>query len=83
MKIIPLEKKIFTLENTLKHLYCGFNNLSELPNIPPYLSYLMCNNNNLKKLPELPESIHTIVCYSNDWKEPIPKKYLHKLNHNK
>lgn len=49
----------------LEELYCEFNNLTFLPNLPLTLVYLGCMHNDLTTLPELPGSLWGLNCGSN------------------
>jgi Leucine-rich repeat (LRR) protein len=50
----------------LEYLYCGGNNLAELPELPSTLRWLSCYGNNLAELPELPAALYGLDCYDNN-----------------
>jgi Leucine-rich repeat (LRR) protein len=47
------------------YIYCGFNQLTSLPELPNSLQYLYCYNNQLIELPPLPNSIQSLNCLNN------------------
>jgi uncharacterized repeat protein (TIGR01451 family) len=49
----------------LKHLYCGNNQLNNLPELPPNLKTLYCDDNQLSSLPPLPNSLSVLSCWQN------------------
>ena len=51
---------------TLKLLYCGYNNLTNLPELPNTLTHLYCSSNNLNSLPELPINLTHLYCSNNN-----------------
>jgi Leucine-rich repeat (LRR) protein len=72
--------KLPELPNSLKSLYCDYNNLTKLPELPNSLEKLICHNNQLTKLPELPNSLKKIYChYNNLTKLPELPNSLKKL----
>ena len=50
----------------LKELYCGYNNLTSLPELPESLEYLYCSYNNLTSLSKLPNSLRLLYCKNNN-----------------
>jgi len=50
---------------SLRHLYCSFNRLTQLPMLPPGLETLRCWVNQLTTLPELPPGLETLWCSDN------------------
>ena len=63
-------------------LYCDFNKLKELPELPKSLIELYCYNNQLEKLPELPKSLIELVCSYNKLKElPLSMLLCNRLNY--
>ena len=49
----------------VKYLYCNFNSIYKLPNLPSNLNILYCAYNNLKQLPKLFNNIEIINCSNN------------------
>ena len=49
----------------LKELYCGYNQLTSLPNLPANLQELYCSKNQLTLLPNLPPNLQTLICSYN------------------
>ncbi len=56
--------EIYNYQN-IKSIYCNNNQLTELPELPPYLEDIDCSNNCLTSLPKLPESLLAISCWGN------------------
>ncbi len=61
--------------NEIIYIYCRYNNLSSLPQLPNSLKELFCAYNNLKELPELPNSLEYLQYHNNPICEYI-KKYF-------
>ena len=53
------------LPNSLKELYCGYNQLTSLPDLPNSLIKLLCMYNKLTSIPDLPNSLIELTCYNN------------------
>ena len=49
----------------LTHLFCSYNELTELPSLNNNLTHLECENNELTELPPLNDNLTLIYCYSN------------------
>ena len=76
-------------------LYCGFNKLIELPELPQSLIKINCYDNNLTKLPELPQLLKNLWCNYNEltelpqlpqsleilWCNDNPIQYITKYNY--
>jgi hypothetical protein len=52
------------LPNAIKHIYCGFTQLTSLPPLPDGLQILWCYNTLLKSLPPLPAGLQVLNCYN-------------------
>ena len=50
----------------LKELYCPYNNITNLDNLPYNLEILYCSSNNLTNLDNLPQSLKKLYCYYNE-----------------
>jgi hypothetical protein len=60
LQVVELLPKLPNLPNSLRHLQCVGNDLTELPKLPNNLEYLDCRNNPITKIiGELPKNI----CY--------------------
>ncbi|MBK8847989.1 MAG: leucine-rich repeat domain-containing protein [Bacteroidetes bacterium] len=51
--------------DNLTYLYCSYNQLTSLPNLPNSLTYLDCFFNQLTSLPTLPSSLTYLYCSHN------------------
>jgi hypothetical protein len=51
--------------NSITHIVCIWNNLTQLPQLPHSLKILYCNNNKLTQLPQLHHSLEKLICYGN------------------
>jgi len=49
----------------LRELQCIYNQLTQLPTLPPTLEYLSCCHNQLKQLPTLPPTLKMLYCSNN------------------
>ena len=67
----------------MKKLYCEYNLITQLNNLPPTLKKLYCNNNKITQLDNLPESVKDLRCHNN----LLKYKFTHTLenirNYNK
>jgi hypothetical protein len=63
VKSIP--KKYLPLSNNLKKLFCDYNKLSSLPQLPNSLEELHVTGNKLTFLPELPPNLKELWCSNN------------------
>jgi len=59
----------------LKYLYCSYNRLTSLPNLPDTLELLYCSDNQLTSLPILPDTLKYLVSRNNNILPPtiLPK----------
>ena len=67
-----------SLSPYLEDLYCGYNMLSQLPDLPKSLRTLNCPHNRLRQLPKLPE-LTILDVTSNEIKRLRPPETLVKL----
>lgn len=51
--------------DSLTHLDCSVNHLTNLPVLPSTLQYLDCSVDSITSLPALPNSLQELICYSN------------------
>jgi len=63
---------------SITDLDVSFNNLVELPDLPPNLERLFCSHNRLIRLPLLPSKLKTLSCNNNVLVElpPLPRSLL-------
>lgn len=54
----------------LTHLYCEYNQIQHLPNLPVKLKELWCHNNNLTELPVI-NSLEVLCCRNNNFTQKI------------
>jgi Leucine-rich repeat (LRR) protein len=57
-------------QSTLVTLYCGGNQLTELPQLPSTLVNLYCEGNQLTSLPQLPYTLRSLRCGNNPIQYP-------------
>jgi hypothetical protein len=50
---------------SLEYLYCPYNQITNIPELPKTLKSLSCEGNQLTSLPELPDSLTSLDCWSN------------------
>jgi Leucine-rich repeat (LRR) protein len=62
--LAELPKDIYKYTN-LQILYCGYNELNNLDNLPTNLMVLHCNNNKIISLDNLPITLKELHCRSN------------------
>lgn len=59
-------KKLPKLPETLEHLYCAYNHITELPDLPQSLAFLSIYDNPISEYPKLPYSLEYYFCsYTN------------------
>ena len=52
-------------KNSLEELWCSYNKLTLLPELPTSLREFSCNLNQLTIIPKLPDSLRVLFCYNN------------------
>jgi len=71
---------IFHFPNLIE-LDCSYNNLTSLPELPPYLNTLWCVSNNLTSLPEFSEYLQHLECDNNSLSTlPVLPPFLQVLS---
>lgn len=66
------------LPQSLKELYCGYNDLTEIEALPDGLEILQCQVNKITKLPKLPSKLKMLNCRDNEISEmpELPNKLV-------